>query len=155
MRAAGRAAVESGGGGAIVNMSSSAGRHGYAFRTPYAAAKWGVIGFTQSLAKEVGPATSRSMRSCPASSRGPRMEGVIRARAAQLCVSYADMEKEYLSRVSLRRMVSQQDVARWCCSCCRRSGQYLRPVDRRLRQCRDLVRPFNNPLTDQHKAALN
>ena len=41
--------------GSIVNMSSAAGRFGYAFRTPYAAAKWGVIGFTQSLAKELGP----------------------------------------------------------------------------------------------------
>src|SRR5579863_6229370 len=29
------------GGGAIVNMSSAAGRLGYAFRTPYAATKWG------------------------------------------------------------------------------------------------------------------
>ena len=36
-------------------MPSVAGRFGYAFRTPYAAAKWGVIGFTQSLAKELGP----------------------------------------------------------------------------------------------------
>ena len=47
--------LKAAGGGAIVNMSSSAGRFGYAFRTPYSAAKWGVIGFTQSLAKELGP----------------------------------------------------------------------------------------------------
>src|SRR6202034_4299291 len=31
------------GGGSIVNLSSAAGRFGYAFRTPYSAAKWGVI----------------------------------------------------------------------------------------------------------------
>jgi NAD(P)-dependent dehydrogenase (short-subunit alcohol dehydrogenase family) len=42
---------------------------------------------------------------------GPRMEGVIRARAAQLGLAYDEMEKEYLSRVSLRRMVSPDDVA--------------------------------------------
>ena len=47
--------LKAAGGGAIVNMSSAAGRLGYAFRTPYAAAKWGVIGLTQSLAKELGP----------------------------------------------------------------------------------------------------
>src|SRR5687768_8440211 len=29
------------GGGSIVNMSSAAGRHGYAFRTPYSSAKFG------------------------------------------------------------------------------------------------------------------
>ena len=51
--------LKAAGGGAIVAMSSAAGRFGYAFRTPYAAAKWGVIGLTQSLAKELGPAGIR------------------------------------------------------------------------------------------------
>ena len=48
--------LKAAGGGVMVNLSSSAGRLGYAFRTPYAAAKWGVVGLTQSLAKELGPA---------------------------------------------------------------------------------------------------
>src|SRR5262249_29797820 len=65
------------GGGAIVNMSSAAGRLGYAFRTPYAAAKWGVIGFTQSLAKEVGPDNIRVNAILPGVVEGPRIEGVI------------------------------------------------------------------------------
>ena len=47
--------IKAAGGGAIINMSSSAGRFGYAFRTPYSAAKWGVIGFTQSLSKRAWP----------------------------------------------------------------------------------------------------
>jgi NAD(P)-dependent dehydrogenase (short-subunit alcohol dehydrogenase family) len=99
------------GGGAIVNMSSAAGRFGYAFRTPYSSAKWGVIGFTQSLAKEVGPDNIRVNAILPGIVEGPRMEGVIRARASQLGVSYEEMEERYLEKVSLRRMVSQQDVA--------------------------------------------
>jgi NAD(P)-dependent dehydrogenase (short-subunit alcohol dehydrogenase family) len=53
------------GGGAIINLSSAAGRFGYAFRSPYAAAKWGVIGFTQSLAKELGPENIRVNALCP------------------------------------------------------------------------------------------
>lgn len=103
--------LKSAGGGSIVNMSSAAGRHGYAFRTPYSAAKWGVIGFTQSLAKELGPAGIRVNAILPGIVDGPRMEGVIRDRAAQLGLSYADMEAQYLSKVSLRTMVSQDDVA--------------------------------------------
>ncbi len=99
------------GGGSIVNMSSAAGRHGYAFRTPYSAAKFGVIGFTQSLAKELGPANIRVNAILPGIVEGPRMENVIRARAGQLGVSYEEMEAQYLSRVSLRRMVSPHDVA--------------------------------------------
>ena len=36
----------------IVNIASAAGRLGFAMRTPYAAAKWGVIGATRSLSIE-------------------------------------------------------------------------------------------------------
>ena len=99
------------GDAAIVNLSSAAGRYGYAFRTPYSAAKWGVIGFTQSLAKELGPAGIRVNAILPGIISGPRMEGVIRDRAAQVGVSYGEMEKQYLDRISLRRMTGPEDVA--------------------------------------------
>ena len=98
-------------GGAIINLSSAAGRFGYAFRSPYAAAKWGVIGFTQSLAKELGPENIRVNAILPGIVEGPRITGVIQARADQYGVSYAEMEKTYLDRVSMRRMVTAQDVA--------------------------------------------
>ena len=62
-------------------MSSSAGRFGYAFRTPYASAKWGVIGLTQSLAKELGPHDIRVNAILPGIIEGPRMEKVIADRA--------------------------------------------------------------------------
>ncbi len=54
--------IKAAGGGSIVSMSSAAGRHGYAFRTPYSAAKFGVIGFTQSLAKRTW--TARHQGQC-------------------------------------------------------------------------------------------
>ncbi|GHE02222.1 3-ketoacyl-ACP reductase [Defluviimonas sp. 20V17] len=103
--------LKAAGGGAIVSMSSAAGKHGYAYRTPYSAAKFGVIGLTQSLAKELGPANIRVNAILPGIVEGPRMEGVIRDRAAQTGVSYAEMEATYLNRISLRRMVPQHDVA--------------------------------------------
>jgi NAD(P)-dependent dehydrogenase (short-subunit alcohol dehydrogenase family) len=103
--------LKAAGGGAIINMSSAAGRFGYAFRTPYSAAKWGVIGFTQSLAKELGPANIRVNAILPGIVAGARMEGVIAARAAQVGVPYAEMEQTYLDRISLRRMVTAEDVA--------------------------------------------
>ena len=99
------------GGGAIINLSSAAGRFGYAFRSPSAAAKWGVIGVTQSLAKELGPENIRVNAILPGIVEGPRITGVIQARADQYGVSYAEMEKTYLDRVSMRRMVTAQDVA--------------------------------------------
>jgi len=39
------------------------------------------------------------------------MEGVIAARAEQVGVSHDEMKADYLSRISLRRMTPQQDVA--------------------------------------------
>ena len=104
--------LKAGGGGAIVNMSSAAGRHGYAFRTPYSAAKFGVVGFTQSLAKELGPSNIRVNAILPGIVEGPRIEGVIRDRAKQLGIPYAEMETQYLANVSLRRMVTPHDVAK-------------------------------------------
>lgn len=99
------------GGGALVNMSSAAGKHGYAFRSPYSAAKFGVIGLTQSLAKELGPDNIRVNAILPGIVAGPRMEGVIRDRAEASGMSYEDMRASYLDKISLRRMVSSEDVA--------------------------------------------
>lgn len=103
--------IKAAGGGSIVSMSSSAGRQGYAYRTPYSSAKFGVIGLSQSLAKELGPHNIRVNAILPGIVEGPRMEDVIRARADQVGVSYDDMREQYLSRVSLRRMVSPRDIA--------------------------------------------
>ena len=103
--------LKAAGGGSIVNLSSAAGRYGYAFRTPYSAAKFGVIGLTQSLAKELGPANIRVNAILPGIVEGARMTGVIAARAKQTGVSYEAMEKTYLERVSMRRMVTARDIA--------------------------------------------
>ena len=46
----------------IINLSSAAGRFGFPLRTPYAASKWGVIGFTKSLSIELGG--DRHSRQC-------------------------------------------------------------------------------------------
>ena len=99
------------GGGAIVNISSAAGRFGYAYRTPYCSAKWAIIGFTQSLAKELGPSNIRANAILPGIIEGPRMEGVIADRAQKTGVTHEEMKADYLSRISLRRMTPPEDVA--------------------------------------------
>ncbi len=103
--------LKAAGGGSIVNMSSAAGRHGYAFRTPYSSAKFAVVGFTQSLAKELGPSAIRVNAILPGIVEGPRMDKVISDRAKQVGISHQAMEERYLEKVSLRRMVSPYDVA--------------------------------------------
>jgi NAD(P)-dependent dehydrogenase (short-subunit alcohol dehydrogenase family) len=103
--------LKAAGGGAVINLSSAAGRLGYAFRTPYAAAKWGVIGLTQSLARELGPHNISVNAILPGVVQGPRIERVISARAERLGLTYEAMERQYLDKVSLRRMVTAQEIA--------------------------------------------
>lgn len=111
--------------GAIVNISSVAGRLGYAFRTPYAAAKWGVIGFTQSLARELGPHGIRVNAVLPGVVAGRRIRQVIAARAETLGLSCAEMEKQLLDKVSLRRMVTAGDVAETVVFLCSARGRNI------------------------------
>lgn len=95
----------------IVLMSSVAGRLGYAFRTPYAATKWAVVGMMKSLAVELGPRGVRVNAILPGTVEGERMNAVIAARAAATGRSVEAMRDEYIQKTSLRRMVSAQDVA--------------------------------------------
>jgi len=98
-------------GGSIIALSSVAGRLGYAYRTPYSATKWAVVGLIKSLAIELGPDNIRVNAIQPGIVKGPRIERVIAARAEQLGLSYEQMEKEYLAKISLRRMTTPEEVA--------------------------------------------
>ena len=95
----------------IANLSSAAGRFGFPLRTPYAATKWGVIGFTKSLSIELGAFGIRVNAICPGSVAGARIEAVFANRAAARGIALDVAREEALSRVSLRRLVSADDIA--------------------------------------------
>lgn len=95
----------------IVAMSSVAGRLGYAFRTPYSATKWAVVGLMKSLAIELGPHGVRVNAILPGVVEGERINAVIAARAAATGVSPEAMREDYIRKTSLRRMVTAEDVA--------------------------------------------
>lgn len=95
----------------ITNLSSIAGRIGYRDRTSYAASKWGVIGFTKSLAAELGPIGIRVNAVCPGAVAGPPIEKAIERRAAADGISIDAARDKYLRQSSLRRFVSAEEVA--------------------------------------------
>ena len=99
------------GKGCIINIASTAGWHGYPLRTPYAAAKWGVIGLTKSIAMELGPAGIRANVICPGSIDGERMQRVIAAEAAHKNRSEAEIREKYTDGVSLRTFINAADIA--------------------------------------------
>ncbi len=95
----------------IINLSSAAGRLGFAMRTPYAAAKWGVIGFTKSLSVELGPEGIRANAILPGLVAGDRIRRVIEAKAQRQGRAFAEAEADALALTGMRSYVTQQQIA--------------------------------------------
>ncbi len=95
----------------MLNLSSLAGRMGFALRTPYAAAKWGVIGLTRSLAIELGAAGIRVNALLPGIVAGERQRRVLDAKASARGIDFAAMEKLAFSFTSIKDYVSPQELA--------------------------------------------
>ena len=97
--------------GRIINITSVAGLHGYALRSPYSSSKWGMIGLTRTLAEEAGPYNITVNAIAPGPVRGPRIDSVIRNRAIELGLPFEDVEREYVGPTALKRMAEEEDIA--------------------------------------------
>jgi NAD(P)-dependent dehydrogenase (short-subunit alcohol dehydrogenase family) len=97
--------------GAIVVTSSTAGIFGFSHRSPYVAAKWGVIGLTKTLAIELGPFNIRANAICPGPVEGERMNFVAQRESEQKGKAAREILDEYASGASMRKLVHPQDVA--------------------------------------------
>ena len=99
------------GSGRIINITSIAGLQAYALRSPYCASKWAMIGLTQTLAEEAGRYNITANAIAPGPVRGPRIESVIRNRAAQMNVPVDEIARQYVEPTALKRMVEEDDIA--------------------------------------------
>jgi NAD(P)-dependent dehydrogenase (short-subunit alcohol dehydrogenase family) len=95
----------------IVNLSSAAGRFGFPLRTPYAAAKWAVIGFTKSLSRELGEFGIRVNAILPGIVAGDRQRRVMEAKAQQQGISHEEMERIAFTNASIKQYVTAQQLA--------------------------------------------
>ena len=117
--------LKAAGGGSIVNLSSVAGRLGFPLRTPYSASKFGVIGLTETWAMELGPSHIRVNAILPGIVAGDRQERVIAAKAASYGIAHEEMRQRLLSKVSLRSMVTAQDIANQIIFICSPAGAVI------------------------------
>ena len=103
--------LKAAGGGSIITLSSAAGRLGFPLRTPYTAAKFAIVGLTETWAMELGPSNIRVNCIQPGFVEGDRIDRVIAAKAEARGIGIEQQRKDFVSRVSLRTMVSAQDIA--------------------------------------------
>jgi NAD(P)-dependent dehydrogenase (short-subunit alcohol dehydrogenase family) len=99
------------GGGAIVNISSGAGRRGLPYRIGYCSAKAGQVGMTYGMALELGPRGIRVNCVAPGAVEGDRIDRVIAGQAQVRGISEEAMRKAMLERSPLRRMTTAEDIA--------------------------------------------
>ena len=99
------------GHGLIILTTSTAGLFGYPLRSPYATAKWGLVGLTKTLAGELGPAGVRVNAIAPGAVEGDRMERVLANESAATGQPVEALRQTYVKGVSLRSWVSADDLA--------------------------------------------
>jgi NAD(P)-dependent dehydrogenase (short-subunit alcohol dehydrogenase family) len=99
------------GGGVIINISSTAGRRGLAYRIGYCSAKAGQVGMTYGLALELAPHNIRVNAIAPGAVEGDRIDRVIAGQAQVRGLSVDEVRKTWVERAPLKRMVTADDIA--------------------------------------------
>ena len=99
------------GNGVIIMMSSVGGRFGYANRSTYATTKRALIALAETLALELGDHGVRVNTIAPGAVSGPRMDGVLQARAAATGRDLNDVLTDALGIQAIKRFADPQDIA--------------------------------------------
>lgn len=98
------------GAGAIVNISSGAGRRGLAYRIGYCSAKAGQVGMTYGMALELAPHNIRVNCVAPGAVEGERIDRVIDGQAQVRGISVDAMRQALIDLAPLKRMVTADDI---------------------------------------------
>jgi 2-hydroxycyclohexanecarboxyl-CoA dehydrogenase len=99
------------GHGRIVNIASVTGKKPLLNRTPYAATKMGLIGFTRTLALEVGEYDINVNAICPGSVDGPRIRGVFEQQAETTDRTYDEVRADVEAQSPRNELVQREDIA--------------------------------------------
>lgn len=100
--------------GAVINIASSVGQAGYAYRSPYCVSKWGVIGLTLTLALELAPYGIRANVVAPGAVTGPRLNRVFENLARARGTSPEQVREGLINSIPVGKIVEPQEVAPAC-----------------------------------------
>ncbi len=98
--------------GSIVSISGTAGKEGMALRGALCAAKWGLLGLTQTIAKETGPFGIRANVICPGGVDEADLRTMYAERAKGLGMAFSELEKSVLEQTPLRKYASHDEIAK-------------------------------------------
>ena len=127
-KAVARHMIQRGGGGKIIVISSNAGKRGRARFAAYCASKFALIGFTQSLAQELGPHRINVNAICPGMVDTERADVIAAALApeGESAAEYrAIMLKERVETTPLGRVAVADDIARMAAFLASGEADYL------------------------------
>jgi len=127
-KAVARHMVQRGGGGKIVVISSSAGKRGRARFAAYCASKFALVGFTQSLAQELGPHRVNVNAICPGLVDTERTDFIAAALApeGQSAEEYRVMMiRERAASIPLGRVALGDDIAKMAAFLASRESDYI------------------------------
>lgn len=124
MQAVGRRMVEQK-SGAIVNISSEAGRTGRPLATHYCASKFGVIGVTRSAALAFAPYGVRVNAICPGITDTPMWEQIDAERAQLFGLPRGEPKAQFVRTVPLGRIATPDDIARVVVFLCSDAATYV------------------------------
>jgi sorbitol-6-phosphate 2-dehydrogenase len=112
--------------GKIVNVSSKSGKQGGLWLTAYCASKFGVIGFTQSLALELAPYGVNVNAICPGQVYTPMWDNVLKqAYARKLNMDEDQVRDYYTSKVPLGREVTLEEIGNVVVFLCSDRASYM------------------------------
>ena len=123
------------GGGSILNVSSTSARTGLPHRLPYAVSKVGVMGLTETLARELGPFNIRVNTILPGWINNARANFILERKAKELGVDPKALMAEELQFISMRTQIEPEEIAEMMMFLCSKGARHVSASISALRQC--------------------
>lgn len=101
--------------GRIINISSMSGKRPLHGRTPYTSSKMAIMGFTRTLAHEVGEFGITVNSVCPGATSGERIDNVVRNLAQSQGRTEEDVKSDFTAPSALKTLVDPEDTAEMVC----------------------------------------
>jgi len=97
--------------GNIINVSSVAGVSGVPKESPYSVTKWGIIGFTETLAIEAGKHNIRVNCISPGATRTQEFDDWVKGSAKSVGIAYEEVMRKLTDNNALKRIAEPSEIA--------------------------------------------